>query len=153
VLLVQLSQTIGDWSSAITPIAEAFQNGEVEWFTSAPGQYVPNDPTKTDAPVETEIGTTPARIQHLREPRDVNSAYQENEYRRIRVQIPSSDLDLAIVKGVKGRITNGGKDPNLVGVVLVVQDARNSSWAAIRTVEAMADSSAAPPEPPEEEEP
>lgn len=116
-------------------------NGTVEWFTEgAPTiAYDPQIPG-SGQPTKDVIGTTPARIQHLREPREVNAAYQATEYRRIRCQIPFSDISLDLRKGVKGRITNGGKDPNLVGIVLVVEDARNSSWAALRTVECIVES-------------
>jgi hypothetical protein len=150
---VQLSRTVGDWSAPITEIAEGYMNGSVDWFTA--GTHTAYDPATGEGgeTAETEIGTTPARIQHLREPREVSSAYQATDYRRIRVQIPFSDMGLAIVKGVRGRITDGGKDPNLTGLVLVVQDARNSSWAALRTVECLVESSGPPPEPEEEEEP
>lgn len=113
-------------------------NGEVEWFTPGP-PLVPFSPTVpgSGVPTEVEIATTAARIQQLREPREANSAYQATEYRRIRVQIPFSDIALNIQKGVRGRITDGGKDPNLVGIILTVSDARNSSWAALRTVECL----------------
>jgi hypothetical protein len=135
-----VSRTLGDWSAVISATALTFMNGEVEWFTA--GAHTAYNPaTGTGGTTaETEIGTTPARIQHLREPREVNSAYQATDYRRIRVQIPFSDMSLAIVKGVRGRITNGGKDPNLTGLILVVQDARNSSWASLRTVECLVES-------------
>lgn len=153
-LLVQLTRGIPDWSAVITPIAESFQNGEVDWF-SPDGTHVAYDPATGEGgtTAETAIGTTAARIQQLREPREVNSAYQATNYRRFRVQIPFSDMSLAIVKGVRGRITDGGKDPNLVGLILVVEDARNSSWAALRTIEALVESSGPPPEPEEEEVP
>lgn len=133
-----------DWSAAITPVAEAMMNGEVEWFTETPTEFDPRNSSKTGEPIETIIATTPARIQHLREPRNVANTYEWTAYRRIRCQIPASDLSLPIFKGVKGRITNGGKDPNLTGLVLLVQDARNSSWAAIRTVECIVESIDAP---------
>lgn len=150
---MQLSKTVGDWSAPITAIAEGFQNGEVFWFTpGARTPYIPSSGTGGDT-AETEIGTTPARIQQLREPREANSSYQATDYRRIRVQIPYSDMNLAIVKGVRGRITDGGKDPNLVGLILVVSDARNSSWAALRTVECYVESSGPPPAPTPPEEP
>lgn len=140
---MQLSKGVGDWSAVITPIAEGFMNGEVEWFV--PGVPVPQtDFSQTPtAPAETVIATTPARIQHLREPRDAGNAYQWSEYRRVRCQIPAANLGLPIIKGVRGRITNGGKDPNLTGAIIVVEDARNSSWAALRTIEGLLES--APP--------
>lgn len=146
---MQLSRTVGDWSAAITTVAEQFQNGTVEWFTGgAHTAYDPSDGTGGST-AETVIGTTAARIQQLREPREANSAYQATNYRRIRCQIPFSDMALAIKKGVRGRVTDGGKDPNLTGLVLIVQEARNSSWAALRTVETLVESGAAPPEPEE----
>lgn len=133
-----------DWSAIITPIAESFMNGEVQWFTEVPTEFDPDDSTKDGTPIESVIAVTPARIQHVREPRDATGTYQWTEYRRIRCQIPVANLGLPIRKGVKGRITDGGKDPMLTGLVLVVQDARNSSWAALRTVECIVESIGAP---------
>lgn len=133
-----------DWSAVITPVAEAMMNGEVEWFTEAPTEFDPRDPTKAGAPFEQVFAVTPARIQHLREPRAVESTYQWTEYRRIRCQIPSAYLSLEIPKGAKGRILNGGKNPDLTGLVIVVLDSRNSSWAAVRTVEGIVESISAP---------
>lgn len=137
---------VGDWSAVITPIAESYMNGKVEWFTEEPpdpDDFDVSDPNSA-APTEGTIATTPARIQHIREPRSVTNTYQWTEYRRIRVQIPSAYLALELPKGTKGRITDGGKDPMLTGLVLIVQDARNSSWAAIRTVECIVESTLAP---------
>lgn len=145
---MQLSKTVGDWSAAITTTVndQGLLNGEIEWFTvGAPA--TPYDPATPGSgePTEDTIAATPARIQHLREPRDATNSYQWTEYRRIRAQIPFSEMHLAIQKGVKGRITDGGKDPNLVGLILIVQDGRNSSWAALRTLECTVESVGAPP--------
>lgn len=138
---MRLSKSVGDWSAIITDIVESggFMNGEVFWFTEVATEYDPRVPGSGE-PTEVEIATTPARIQHIREPRDVNGTYQWTDYRRFRCQIPSQYLDEPIHNGVKGRITNGGKDPNLVGLVLIVMDARGSSWAPLRTVECVVES-------------
>lgn len=124
----------GPWNEQIRRIVETYQNGEVQWFTRAPSTG--NPVVGSGSPgAETVIATTPARIQHLREPRSVSTSYDWTTYRRFRFQIPYSDISDPIQKGVFGRITDGGDDPKLVGLVVQVQSAVNSSWAAIRTVE------------------
>lgn len=130
----------GAWNVTIRNIAEQFQNGEVQWFIAVPGTgYDPIAKTYVTPPSETAIGTTAARIQHIREPRAVATNYEYTTYRRFRFQIPYSDIALDITKGVLGRVTDGGDDPRLVGQIVTVQSAVNSSWAAIRTIEALAE--------------
>lgn len=162
--MVTLNTSLGDWSKVITDVVDAsgVMNGEVQWFIPGdPGTYDPATDTYVGGTADSVVGTTIARIQHLREPRNVSTSYEWTTYRRIRVQIPYSAIALAytglypsyayypspglypsslllsqpITKGTRGLITNGGKDPALVGRVLVVESALNSSWAALRTVE------------------
>lgn len=136
--MVSLTKGVGDWSAVIADTVDALglMNGSVEWFTpGTTGTYDPVTDTYTGGTPEVVIGTTIARIQHLREPRNVSNSYEWTTYRRIRVQIPYLDMTLAIEKGTRGRIVDGGKDQGLTGKILVVESAQNSSWAALRTVE------------------
>ncbi|MFZ2912396.1 MAG: hypothetical protein WAZ75_04890 [Candidatus Absconditicoccaceae bacterium] len=161
--MVSLTKGVGDWSAVITDTVDSLglMNGSVEWFTpGTPGTYDPATDTYTGGTPDAVIGTTVARIQHLREPRNVSNSYEWTTYRRIRVQIPYSAMMLsytglypsapdaypspdqypsalvnAIEKGTRGRVIDGGKDQSLTGKVLVVESAQNSSWAALRTVE------------------
>lgn len=134
-VLMPLSKP-GDWTSTIRSVAQEFQNGEVVWFTDAVTPYDGTDGTGGSAG-ESEIVTTTARIQHLREPRTIGSQYDVTVQRRFRVQIPYSAATEPIGKGVKGRITNGGENPGLVGKILVVDSAVNASWMAVRSIEAV----------------
>ena len=118
-----LSKPVGDWSAVIGEAAELFMNGTIEIFD-------PKVPT-------TKVYSGKARIQHLRRPEIVNGSYEWSAYRNFRFQIPLKDAPSTLKAGLRVKITGGGKDPALVGSFYRVESVKNSSHAAVRTIEAV----------------
>lgn len=86
-----------------------------------------------------------ARVQHIREPRDATQSYGESKTRRFRFQLDPDDVPPFFPSGTTFRVTDGGRDPQLEGLVYVVDSAVNSSHMAVRTVELRSDMIAYPP--------
>lgn len=131
------------WSDVIGDVAAEYMNGVIDIFTVGKNP-VPFDPKtgQGGGEIETPVASNVvARIQHVREPRPVTTTYEATTYRRFRFQVSLAEYGaLAIPEGARVRIVDGGRDPSLVGKVIVVTSSVNSSHAAVRTIEGLANS-------------
>lgn len=118
---------VSNWPQIIADGAEKFMNGTIQIFVPNSG----NPPTI--------LYEGKARIQHVRRTEEVNGSYELNYYRNVRFQIPLEDSPDSIATGYRVRITNGGRDPDLVNTLYRIESIKNSSHAAVRTIETVGD--------------
>lgn len=118
-----------DWTAPITEEARKHQKGKISVYNAGPrGALVP-----------TAIAARPARIQQLREPTTSQVGDQWTPKRYFHFQIDLLESDPLILKGMIVRVDDGHKDKTLEQYAYTVENAVNSSDAALRTIKAVSE--------------
>ena len=131
-----------DWTAPITAMAKQHMRGVIDIYdpkTSATnGHYDPTtDAQPTSAAVKV-LSARAARIQPIRTDQILNDAGEFVIQRFVRFQIEILPGDPFLREGLIVRVTDGGRDSTLTALAFQVLSAVNSSDAAIRTIEAVA---------------
>lgn len=90
------------------------------------------------------ISNRSARVQQQRTPTIATEAGQQIAKRAFLFEIELKAGDPIIKKNMVIRVTNGGRDPQLVNYVFTVTNSVNSSEAAIRTIETITELAVTP---------
>lgn len=137
------SAGIGDWSATISEVvkSEGFYNGYIQIVDPNSGSATPYD-------VDTDTGgtTTPiliregaARITKVRRPKQINGTAKSVTASGYRFQMELDPLAPFISEGMIVVVTDGGKEPQLTQLTYVVLASLNESWAALTTIETIAE--------------
>lgn len=137
-LLVPVTKPAG-WQDVIASVAAEYMNGVIQ-IVNPSAALTPYDPVTGQGgePQQTPIFEGPARIQHIRFPRETPGTYQWGANRYFRFQI-DYDPAVEIQKGFTIYVTDGGRDVTLEALRFEVISAVNSSHRAVRTIEAVTD--------------
>lgn len=137
------ANTFGDWSAVITTTAEQFMNAEIELIAPDSKPDTPYDAATNTGGVgsPTVVWYGKARAQHVSSTRGANlqgqDTFNPTGHRTYNFQIPlNNDYGYMgkIERGWYIRVTDGGKNPELLDYIFIVDSALNSSWAALRTI-------------------
>lgn len=134
--LVSLSPPPASWVDVIKDTAEMFMTARVCFFEEVEGGVI--DPIAGTG--DTQIGiiwSGLARVQHLRSAQRFATDYQAEANRPFRFQLPKDSDVPFLPQGTKARVLDSGPegDPDLQGLVYVVDSAINASFQAVKTVE------------------
>jgi len=133
--LVNISP-IQDWPESILSAAIPYMNADVCF-------YEESDATEPYDPITGEGGATginiiwrgKARVQHLAQPAQFQTAYSAGSNHYFRFQLDPQDSPPEVYFGLKARVLDGGRDDSLTEYTMVVNSAVNSSHMAVRTIE------------------
>lgn len=131
-----------DWTAPITAMVKAHMRGVIDIYdpktAATSGHYDPTtDAQPTSAAVKI-LSARAARIQPIRTDQILNDAGEFVIQRFVRFQIELLADDPALHEGLIVRVTDGGKDTVLTKFAFQVLSAVNSSDAAVRTIETVA---------------
>lgn len=127
------------WEDEIAEVAQQFMTATIEVFDVTESED-PYDPETGEGgePVETSLYTGLARVQQIRQPRDISTNTEWGTNRNFRFQLPYNELDV-FSKGQRIRVLVSDRDASLENLIFVIQSAVNSDHRAVRTIEAVTD--------------
>lgn len=127
-------------AAAMAATVRMWMNGSIQIIDPNVGDGTWNEWTNTETGGEpTVIWSGPARIQHLKNDTVNDIGFSQTGTRGIRVQVPL-DVEAGFIRnGLQIIVTDGGNDYELEQLQFTITSAVNSSYAWLRTIEAMVD--------------
>lgn len=136
VLPVVSLSPIQAWEDDILDAARLYMNAEVCFYeeSGVTESYDPITGTGGGTGI-TVIWRGKARVQHLAQPSQFETAYNTSANHMFRFQLDPADNPPEVYFGLKARVLDGGRDQSLTQYAMVVNSAVNSSHMAVRTIE------------------
>jgi hypothetical protein len=132
------------WQTGLAPVANSGMSATVQIYDPALGASVYDPDTNSYTSVPVTVYSGPARVQPLRSPQAVANNGDDTMVRTVRVQIPVSEVTLAINFQNKLRltVTESVLNPSLCNYLYVLSGSVDSSNPFERTLEFKVDEEA-----------
>lgn len=128
---------VDDWTDQVAEDAEAEMNAEIQIYDPSSAdviEYIPLADTGGGTTPDV-LCTTKARIVRVRRPQFAATTDELTSVHPVRFQIPRDAQIGLIAKGMRVKVTRGGRDSAFEELVYVVTVAINGSHQAVRTIE------------------
>lgn len=127
-------------SAEMGPVARRWFNGLIQIVDPNLDDLTYDPWTNTSTGSETILWSGEARIQPISSnASDIDAGKSVTASRRVRFQVPLDDTRVFVRAGLRVRVTDGGRFPDLENLQFVVSSAVASSYAWLLSIEAEAD--------------